>query len=293
MPDLLNPEAVPGHNDAPDFAQMETERLSRDYAELLDTASTLLAEAAALPERVEDDAMALTFGAVVKRIRDLDKRMESHREAEKAPHLRASNAIDQFFFHERDRLGRRAPRDRPGAADILNARIGDHQQRKLAAERERLRLEAEERARVAREAAAEQRRRDDEARQARDAAERARTERTRHERQQEATQAAQVASAAAVEAQVTAGAATTARVDTLAKAADLVRTRGGEGVTLTMATEAYAIVTDPAALNKEKLWAFITLDAKEKALRAWAKTTGHTEQMTGAEIGHRPRSVVR
>ena len=52
-----------------------------------------------------------------------------------------------------------------------------------------------------------------------------------------------------------------------------------------MTTESYAVIEDEALLDKEKLWPFISLDAKEKAFRAWAKTTGHNVQMLGAKVG--------
>ena len=65
------------------------------------------------------------------------------------------------------------------------------------------------------------------------------------------------------------------------------------GVLTTMARENYAEIENAALLDKEKLWPFIALEAKEKALRMWAKTTGYGEQMSGAAIGNRPKSVVR
>ena len=36
------------------------------------------------------------------------------------------------------------------------------------------------------------------------------------------------------------------------------------------------MVENQALLDKEKLWAFIPLAAKEQAFRAWAKNTGYT-----------------
>ena len=84
-----------------------------------------------------------------------------------------------------------------------------------------------------------------------------------------------------------------AHIDTLAKPADIVRTRVEEGPTVTMQREAFAIVVDAALLDVAKLWPFVALAEKEKALRAWAKNTGYGTQMPGAEVGYRPKTVVR
>ncbi len=73
-----------------------------------------------------------------------------------------------------------------------------------------------------------------------------------------------------------------------------MRHRDTESGTLsTMADEPYAEILDAALLDKNTLWPFISEDAKGKALRAWAKTTGHRQQMAGASIGKRQKSVVR
>jgi hypothetical protein len=42
-----------------------------------------------------------------------------------------------------------------------------------------------------------------------------------------------------------------------------------------------------------KLLPFFTDAEIEKALRQWAKTTGHREKMSGAEIGFRNAGVTR
>ena len=60
-----------------------------------------------------------------------------------------------------------------------------------------------------------------------------------------------------------------------------------------MATEPYALVEDFELLDKAALWPFIKQDVIEQALRAWARTTGHNQQMAGAKIGRRPKTVVR
>jgi hypothetical protein len=73
----------------------------------------------------------------------------------------------------------------------------------------------------------------------------------------------------------------------------MVRTRLDGGGMATMAQETYAEVVDAGALDKDKLWPFISVSEKEKALRQWARTTDHREQMAGASIGRRPKTVIR
>lgn len=293
MPDdLMNPDAIAGHN-APDYAQEANDRMSRDYAAMCDSVTDLLAEARTQPETIDDEASALTMGAVIKRLRDLDARLEGVRIKEKEPFLRGGNAVDQFFNAQRDKLARRNRTSRPGAIDILNARVADFQERKLREEQERRRQEAE---RQAREAAEARRKQEETARLAREAeaaAARARTEQSRAARAEEARVAAEAASAAVVNSQIADSAAEAAHIDSLAKPADIARTRGGEGVTLSMSTEPYAIIEDVSLLDLTVLRPFISVDAWEKALRAWARTTGYNTQMTGAKIGRRAKSVVR
>lgn len=308
--DEVNPRAVVGDNRAPDAAQMVTDQMRRDYQASEEALEALLAEARALPKEVDGESAALANGAMIKRFRDLDGRLEAFRVAEKEPHLRAGNAVDAFFFSLRDKIGRRNKADRnarPGAADVLQARNDDWIARKLAAERAERDRQAAEAMRLAREAReraeAEARRAEAEraaAEEARLAAERARKPETTaakaaaaEEREQAADDRAQRASVAAAEAQVAAAKAEEARIATLAKPADMVRTRGDDGVLLTAARENYAILVDRALLDKEALWPFFTDAEVEKALRAWARTTGHGKPMAGAEIGNKSKGVVR
>ena len=106
---------------------------------------------------------------------------------------------------------------------------------------------------------------------------------------------------AAIRAEVHANTATEAARDahiaTLAKSADIVRTRGvteqGAGVTLTKARESYAYVTDRDQLDKNKVWNSFTDEQIEMAVRKWARATGYNEKMAGAEIGWRTKGVTR
>jgi hypothetical protein len=296
----LNTRVVPGSNEAPDYAKQVTERLADEYVGLTNTLNELLGEAREMPKEVAAEADALMLGALIKRLRDLDGRAESVRTLEKEPYLRGGNAVDSFFNSMRDKIGRRVKTDRKsaaGAIDILQARIDAFQERRLA--EERARREAEERAarEAARNAAEEAARIAKEAAEKAAAAERARKPENQAARAAEAARLEKEASIAHTQAEQALEKAEDARISTLAKPADMARLRGsdqsGAGVTLTMKQEPYAIVTDRYQLDMKKLLPFFTDAEIEKALRQWAKTTGHREKMEGAEIGFRNAGVTR
>lgn len=290
-----NPRAVIGDNRAQSAADNVKSYLERDYKQLTDEIDLLLAEARQAPRQADSDEEATTIGSLVKKLRELDKRIEAVRETEKAPHRLAAEAVDAFFFPLREKLGRRNPRDhkqKPGVADILQSRLDDFLERrrleeetKRRAEADKLRREAEERERIAREEARK-------AEEARLAAERARNATRIAEKQAVAQIAEQQARQAEIDAQMAAAQAQEAHIATLAKPADMSRTRG-DGVLLTQAREAYVIVVDRSLLDKDALWSFFTDAEIEKALRGWAKTTNHNKPMTGAEIGYRRKGVTR
>lgn len=292
MTNVENPRAVVGSNEAPDYAQTVTAEMQRDYEEVTATVAGLLDEARALPGEVVDDESMGAFARLIKRMRDTTARIEAFRTKEKEPYLRGGNAVDGFFHALATKIARKARTDKPGAADILQARLDAYNQRKLVEEQERRRRVAEEEARVAREKLAQERLASEAAEAARLAAERARKPENVVAKAAVADAREAEASAAGVEAILAAGRAEDAHVATLAKPADLVRTRIDDAL-VTMGTEPYAEIVDAALLDKETLWPFISEDAKAKALRAWAKTTGHRTQMAGASIGKRPKSVVR
>ena len=290
-----NLRAVVGSNQAPAYAERVTDQMARDYEALTQGVTTLLEEARGKPVEVTTDAEALDVGSLIKRLGDADERAEAYRKAEGEPHLRAKNAVDQFFFAIRDKLGRRNKNDRsakPGAIDILQARVSAFLERKRIEEQARRDREAAEQARVAREKAAEEEKAKEAAEMARLAAERARAPAKVEEKAAIAEKAEEQASVASAEAAIAAERAQEAHIATLAKPADIARTRVDDAL-VTMPEESFAELVDAALLDKELLWPFISEDAKAKALRAWAKTTGHRTQMTGALIGKRPKTSIR
>lgn len=289
-----NPRAVIGSNEAPDYAQRVTDQMREDYAEVSKTVESLLEEARAFPSEITDDETKGSCAALIKRFRDLTKRLDAFHAKEGEPHLRGKQAVDQFFFGLWDKCARRDKKNKPGAADILLARLNDYDQRKLAEEQARRRREAEEAARIAATAAAERLRLEREAEVARLAAERARAPAKVEEKAAIADRRAEEAAIAQAASDAAAAKAQETYISTLAKPADLMRSRDANTGTLsTMATEPYAEVVDRNKLDYAALAPFFSIDAIEKALRAWAKSHGHNKAMDGASIGKRPRSVVR
>lgn len=293
MPDL-NPRAVMGGNvDSIDYAKEESERLAREYAALDETTANLEVEAETIPDEIPDDATKAVVVDLIKRVRDTKSRVEAIHGVEKQPHLRRGQGTDQFFFGLWDRLLKRSKANRDGVGDALGRKLTAYDQRKLLEEQERRRKEAEEAARKAREAAEAQARKDREAEEARLAAERARKPETAAVKEAIADQADTAASEARIDATLAEREAEDRYVETLARPADIMRTRTSAGTLSTMAQEAYAEIEKAELLDMAKLWPYIAFAEKEKALRAWAKSTGHSEQMAGAKIGRRPKSVVR
>lgn len=291
-----NPRAVVGDNQAPDYAQRVTEQMARDYAALEESVSALLNEAREKPKEVTNDAEATDFGALIKRMGDADRRAEAFRVAEGEPYLRGKNAVDGFFNAIRDRLGKRNKSDRsakPGAIDILQARVTAYLERKRIEEQARRDREAAEQRRLALEAQERAAREAREAEELRLAAERARKPEIVEQKAAAAAEAEERASTAAAQAAVEASKAQDAHIATLAKPADMARTRGDDGVLLTLAKENYAYMTDRSKLDMAKLAPFFTDAEVEKALRAWAKTTGYNQPMDGAEIGRKNKGVTR
>ena len=302
-----NPRAVIGANDPPlwatlrafsreeDFGKTVTDFLNEEYKQYDTTIDDLLAEARDLARvrPIPDKQTRDRFPSVIKRIRDTAAKMTAFHKKEKEPWYRGGQAVDQKFFGWIDKLARRNRDNNPGAADVLNAMVTDYDNRVLAAEQERRRLEAEAAARVAREAqeraAAEAR----EAEERRLAAERARKPEIAETKQAAAAEAEQVASAARVEAVVTTERAQEAHIATLAKPADIMRNRGDDGTLSTMAQETYAELVDKDLVDRDALWPYIGAKEVEKALRAWAKSTDFRKEMAGAKVGRRNRTVVR
>jgi hypothetical protein len=285
MNDQTNPRAVIGDNRPVDAAASVLDRLGTDYGELSRSASSLLETARSLGETVENERELEGFSNVIVSLRDTIGRAEAARTAEKEPYLRGGQAVDGFFSSLKERLDK-------GRA-ILQRRVDAYQERKRNAERERLRLIRETQEREAREARAREQEALRVAEEARLAAERARKPETKAAKGESASAAEGEAAAAAAAASSAADAAETARIDTLRPSADLVRERFEGGRVVTGQDVGYAELVDRNKVDMNALRPYFTEAEIAKALRGWAKATGHNKQMDGAEIGHRFRAPVR
>ena len=291
----VNPRAVVGDNQSPDYAREVTEAMAREYAALTTGIAELLGKAREAPQQVEDDQGAIALGMIVKDLRDAFTRANGYREAEKAPYLRRAQAIDAFFFGHMEKCRRKNPRDRAekaGAADILQARIDDFLERKRIAEETRRKAEAAEQARIAQEAQEKAAREAREAEEARLAADRARKPETIEQKGAVASEAEQRATESQAEAAIATSQAQDAHIATLAKPAEMVRTRG-DGVLLTLAKADDAYVVDRSKLDPVKLFPYFNDKEIEKALRGWAKATMYNQPMDGAEIVKKNKGVTR
>jgi ribosomal protein S2 len=67
----------PGHNEAPDYAQLTADQLTAEYGEVFRTVEELLATAAIRDVPVKSDEDALENGALIKRLRDMELAVEA------------------------------------------------------------------------------------------------------------------------------------------------------------------------------------------------------------------------
>lgn len=247
-----------GHNVAPAAAQLITEQMARDYAELVNTKNELLATTAKFPTKVANKADLGTFSHAVVAMRDTVNRSKAFHKKEKEPYLRGGQAVDSFFFGLNEELARRM--------STLEAAVNAYQQAILAEER-RQREIANRKAQA-------------EAEEARLKAERARKAETQAQR--------------TVEANVAERAAEAAQEATQVSSAGLVRTRFEESNTLvTMKQVAFAEVTDYTELPLELLRPYISQSALDSAVKAFARMTDHKTQIPGAKIGFKDDTVIR
>lgn len=295
--DLIHPHAVPGHNEAPDYARLITDEMQKTYLAEFELSAALRAEARNLPAECNDEDTAGKYAALIKRIRDHAKVLTSHHDKEKLPFKIKAEAIDSVFFGEVDKLARRDKKNQAGAADVLYARYDDFQQRKLAAEKLKRDRELEEAAKIERDkvaaaqaaAAAEE--------EARQVLERARAPAQIERKEEIVEQAAAVADSAKVDAIMATDKADAAELATKAKPADMTRTRYSGGVLGTMGTEPFVEITDRATLDLEKLRPHLPIAVLETALRAYATGVGYSSdpafQIAGARFGKKARSRIK
>lgn len=283
-----------GHNEAPDWGKMQTDELTLNYAGMVRECNKLLEQAREIPLEITTEAEAEQAAAIIVKLRAQAKVIDGSHGKEKAPHKAKGEATDSFFFGWWEKLARRNKSQvKPGAADIVLARLDDYNQRKLAAEQRRLRQEALDARKEADQLQAEAEVAQQERLAAEAAAARAKKPETQVAKTAVADMKTEAARVAQVDAMLANDKAAQAQVAAAAKPADIVRTRNtATGTTTTMQTENYANVTDRNLLDKELLWPHLSDDAIAKALAQWARGSGHKVQMAGAVIGSRPKTRV-
>jgi hypothetical protein len=291
MPDSSNPREVLGSN-RDSVADDIVLRLGADYNALAQSVAAILAEARTLPLEVNDESVASVFTDLITRMRDLKKRVDGIREAEKEPYLTGQRAVDQFFFSLMERLEKRKATDKAGGADVLYARLHAYNQKRLDEER-RQRAEAERAARAEEDRLAALRRKaEDDRIAAEEAARRARKQSKIEEHERARAEASAREAAARAEETAASIARAEAAHAASAKPADLVRERHESGAMNTMRQVGFAEVVDPMALDRDALWPFIDEKALAKALLGWAKISQFKRQMPGASVGFRDETIV-
>ena len=283
--ELVNPDAITGHNAPPISAQQVTAAMARDYAAMAEATGALLAEARNLPESVTDESDLRVVSAIIVKIRDKAKLANATREKEKEPYWRGGQAVDAFFKDLTDRLDK--------TNTILARRVNAYQQAKLAEERARREREARDAARVAAEAAARVAEQQRLQREAEEAAARARKAENIAAHNEEAADRAELAAAASASATLAFNEAAAAEIAARAKPAELTRSRFEEGTLVTMKQVGYVEIVDASLLDLAALRPFIKEEHLLQALRAWAKINNHKKPMPGAIVEMRDEAVVR
>lgn len=246
-----------GHNSMIPTPVQITEELTMRFVDMSNDTTNVLADARALPDAITDKDSLGSAARVILSMRELTKKAESTREAEKGPYWRAGLSVDAFFKDIISRLDK--------ATLIVGRRVNDYQQAQLAAERalrDKERREAE--------AAAEE---------ARQKAERARKAETKE--------------AAQVQASLQERRAEEAREATQATPAGMVRERFADGPLVTMKTIKYAEITDIKAIPLDELRPYLKPSAIEDAVKAWARATEYSGTLAGVKVGEREEPVVR
>lgn len=257
MTDNTQIEPGIGHNSLIPTPAQITDELTLRFADLTDATTALLADARKLPEKITAKDELGSVSRVIISLRELAKKAESTREAEKSPYWRAGLAVDAFFKEIGVRLDK--------TNIILNRRVNDYQQAQLVAERQR----REEEQRVANAAAEE----------ARLKADRARKESTK--------------AAAEIEAALTERRAEEAAEAVQATAAGMVRERFADGPLVTMKPVKYVEITDIKLIPLNDLRPYLKPSEIEAAVKRWAVATEYTGTMAGVKCGERDDSVVR
>lgn len=246
-----------GHNSLIPTPVQITEEMSMKYLDMLGDRNTVQLDAEALPAKITNKDELGNASRVILAARELAKKAESSREAEKGPYWRAGLSIDAFFKTMLTDLNR--------VAVEVGRAVNDYQQAQLAAERRKREEERREAERVAEEARLK--------------AERARKAATRE--------------AAEIDAALQERRAEEAREATQATPAGMVRERFADGPLVTMKTIKYVEITDIKKIPLEELRPYLRPADIDAAVKRWASAMDYTGTMAGVACGEREDTVVR
>ncbi|MBB4017341.1 flagellar biosynthesis GTPase FlhF [Chelatococcus caeni] len=243
--EAIDPRLGIGGNNPPDLR----ERLAEDHAQLRHEIEKIASRANGAPKEVKSDDDLVAVGEIIKDARELTKRVDRARVAEKEPFLQGGRDVDAFFkvFIERldniaKKLGDRATvYQREKAAEAR--RKAEEEARKLAEEAERQRQIAEREAERNRPTAS-----------------------AKHEDKAEdlAERAAQAEAAAA------------------AKAADLTRVRSDTGTVASARAEWKGEIVSMDAIDLNALRPYLKRDHVQMALNTFVRMGGR--KLAGAKI---------
>lgn len=239
--------ATLGHNNPPSLREV----LAENYSGLTQEVEAIADKANGAPKKVTSEDDLTKVGDIVKDVRQLAKRIDQARVAQKEPYLQGGRDVDAFFKVLTERLDRIATalQDR---ATVYQREKAAEERRKREEEARRLREEEERQREIARKA--------EEANRNKTAA--------KHEDKAEeiATRAAEVEAAAQ------------------ASAADLTRVRSMSGTVATARTEWSFEITDFNEIPLEILRPYLARADVEKAIRTFVRVNKNSLVLPGVRI---------
>ncbi len=226
--------------------------LRSDYGHYLEQLDHMKLSALECPVEINSDDISGRWQEWIKDLDKVVKSTEASRVDAKQPFLAAERSIDGFFKGLQDDISK-------VRRDVANI-VASYLTRKRDAERARLEAEA-------------RKKREEEERLRQEAADRAEAARKAEERNRptEADNKQLQADIASQKADEAASQAAAAEKQSHAKSADLARTRSAGGALGTLGDHWDFEITDIALVKGAPIWAYITHDAKEKAVRAYMR----------------------
>lgn len=255
---------------ASDNIVISSEALREEHNELEQAVAKFEKQAERVPARIADEKIQGEWQDCIKEIDDLGKRIESERERVKSPFLTMCGVVDGVFKS----LYEKSTRGTPGRLNKARTKIAASTDDFLARKEREERMRREEEAARARE---EQCKAEEVQRKAQEAARKAEDE----ERTRAAANQQRKADDAAADASVASARAYELEQQAKAKPADLSRTRSEGGTLGTLKLSWDFECLDIEAVRGAQLWAFVSHDAKKKAIAAYIRANAPSEIADG------------